>query len=153
MSAETKKCKVRKVAERKFTKNYSNLRPQFCPEFYSEISPNFLRSFGVSLCWKRKPEKFTKNPRYFSIQNSQVNSKKKSTKVFWRVGKVKKCPVELRSKVEMLDTRGFVLRVVWCRSTYIHSMTFSFSKLYKHSIPLWLADSRVSHEKKKNQFT
>ena len=32
--------------------------------------------------------KFTKNPCHFSMQNSQANTKKKSTKVFWRVGKV-----------------------------------------------------------------
>ena len=33
-------------------------------------------------------KKFTKNPRHFSMQNSQANSKKNSTKVFWRAGKV-----------------------------------------------------------------
>ena len=34
---------------------------------------------------------FTKNPRHFSMQNSQVDSKKNSTKVCWRVGKVNEC--------------------------------------------------------------
>ena len=34
-------------------------------------------------------KKFTKNPHRFSMQNPQANSKKKSTKVFWRAGKVK----------------------------------------------------------------
>ena len=34
-------------------------------------------------------KKFTKNPRHLSMQNSQANSKKKSTKVFWRAGKVR----------------------------------------------------------------
>ena len=32
--------------------------------------------------------KFTKNPCHFSKQNSQADSKKKSTKVFWRAIKV-----------------------------------------------------------------
>ena len=34
-------------------------------------------------------KKFTKNPRLFSMQNSQANSKKKSTKIFWRAVKVR----------------------------------------------------------------
>ena len=33
-------------------------------------------------------EKFTENPRHFSMQHAQANSTKKSTKVFWRAGKV-----------------------------------------------------------------
>ena len=33
-------------------------------------------------------KKFTQNPGHFSMQNSQANLKKKSTKVFWRAGKV-----------------------------------------------------------------
>ena len=37
----------------------------------------------------RDQKKFTKNPRHFSMQNSQANSKKKSTKCFWRAVKVK----------------------------------------------------------------
>ena len=34
-------------------------------------------------------KKFTTNPRHSSMQNSQATSKNKSTKVFWRAGKVK----------------------------------------------------------------
>ena len=34
-------------------------------------------------------KKFTRDPRQFSIQNSQATSKKKFKKVFWRAGKVK----------------------------------------------------------------
>ena len=34
-------------------------------------------------------KKFTKNPRRFSMQNSQANTKKIFTKFFWRAGKVK----------------------------------------------------------------
>ena len=33
-------------------------------------------------------KKCTKNPRHFSMQNSQANSKKKSAKCFWRAVKV-----------------------------------------------------------------
>ena len=33
-------------------------------------------------------KKLTKNPRHFSMQNSRASSKKKSTKVFWRAGRV-----------------------------------------------------------------
>ena len=33
-------------------------------------------------------KKFTKNPRHFSMQNSQANTKKIFTKCFWRGGKV-----------------------------------------------------------------
>ena len=68
--------------------NFSKFCPEFCPEFCSEFSPNFLRSFRASFRGKRRPEKFTKNPRHFSMQNSQASSKKKSTKVLWRTGKV-----------------------------------------------------------------
>ena len=35
-------------------------------------------------------KKFTKNPRHFSMQNSQANTKKILTKMFWRGGNVKK---------------------------------------------------------------
>ena len=44
------------------------------------------------LCFPEKGDhwKFTKNPCHFSIPNPQANSTKKSTRVFWRAGKVKK---------------------------------------------------------------
>ena len=35
-------------------------------------------------------KELTKNPCHFTMRNSQANSKKKSTKVFWRAGKAKK---------------------------------------------------------------
>ena len=56
--------------------------PNFAPEFGSEFSPNFSRNFRASFRGK--------NPRHFSMQNSQANSKKKST-VFWRAGEVSVC--------------------------------------------------------------
>ena len=33
-------------------------------------------------------KKFTKNPRHFSMQNSQANTEKIFTEFFWRAGKV-----------------------------------------------------------------
>ena len=61
---------------------FSNSRPELFPEFCSEISPIFLRSFRAS-------------SRHFSVQNSQANSKRKSTQVFWRAGKVWKMPPKI----------------------------------------------------------
>ena len=70
--------------------NFSNFRPEFCPEFCSEFSPNFLRTFRASFRGReRDQKKFTKNPRLFSMQSSQANTKKLFTKFFWRAGKVK----------------------------------------------------------------
>ena len=72
----------------KVSRSFRIFLPQFCPEFCSEISPNFSRTFRASFRGKRRPEKFTKNPRHFSMQNSQANTKKIFTKSFWRAGKV-----------------------------------------------------------------
>ena len=68
--------------------NFSNFRPESCPEFCSEFSPNFSRTFRASFRGRRRPEKFTKNPRHFSMQNSQANTKKIFTNFFWRAGRV-----------------------------------------------------------------
>ena len=69
--------------------NFWNFRPGFFPEFCSEFPPKFSRTFRASFHGRRRPEKFTKNPRHFSMQNSQANTKKKFTKFFWRAGKVR----------------------------------------------------------------
>ena len=68
--------------------NFSIFSPGFCPEFCSEFSPNFSRIFRASFRGKRRPEKFTRNPRHLSMQNSQANTRKIFTKFFWRAGKV-----------------------------------------------------------------
>ena len=61
--------------------------PNFAPNFYSEFSPNFWRSFRALFRGKRRPEKLhQKSPPFFSMQNSQANSKRKSTKVFLESG-------------------------------------------------------------------
>ena len=49
-------------------------------------------------------KKFTKNPRHFSMPNSQANSKKKSTKCFWRAVKVRKCGVPKCGTLTVLET-------------------------------------------------
>ena len=62
--------------------NFSNFCPGFCPEFLSEISRFFFWGFFV-LCFvgNGDQKKITKNPRYFSMQNSQANTEKKSQNV------------------------------------------------------------------------
>ena len=63
------------------------------PNFLPNFAPNFPRIFqGVFvLCFQGNgdQEKFTKNPRPFSMQNSQATTKKLFTKCFWRAGKLK----------------------------------------------------------------
>ena len=65
--------------------NFSNFRPEFCPECCSEFSPNF----SCFVSWGTETrKKFTKNPRHFSMRNSQANTLQLFTKCFWRAGKV-----------------------------------------------------------------
>ena len=60
------------------------------PRSLLRIFPNFLRCFRASFLGNGDHNKFTKNPRHFSLQNSQAKSKKKSTKVVWGAGTDKK---------------------------------------------------------------
>ena len=65
-----------------------NQLPNFAPNF----TPNFLRIFRglfeLRFVGDGDQKKFTKNPRHFSMQNSQANTKKIFTKFFWRAGEV-----------------------------------------------------------------
>ena len=65
----------------------------FVPDFAPNVAPNFLRIFRglfvLRFVGDGDQKNFTKNPRHFSMQNSQATSKKKSTKVLWRAGKAK----------------------------------------------------------------
>ena len=65
----------------------------FGPSFAPNFAPNFPRIFwGVFVLHfvgDGDQKKFTTNPRHFSMQNSQANSKKKSTIFFWRAVKVR----------------------------------------------------------------
>ena len=59
----------------------------FLPDFLLRIFLEFFEDFLWSLFpRKRRPQKFTKNPRHFSMPKPQANTKKIFTKVFWRGG-------------------------------------------------------------------
>ena len=64
----------------------------FLPNFAPNFAPNFLRIFRglfvLRFVGDGDQKKFTKNPRRFSMQNSQANTKKIFTKFFWRAGKI-----------------------------------------------------------------
>ena len=63
--------------------------PNFAPNFAPEFSPEFFEEFSCFVSWETETrKKFTKNPRLFSMQNSQANTKKIFTKCFWRAGTV-----------------------------------------------------------------
>ena len=68
----------------------------FVPNFAPDFAPNFPRIFRgffmLRFMGNGDQKKFTKNPRHFSMQNSQENTKKIFTKIFWRAGKVSSCP-------------------------------------------------------------
>ena len=74
-----------KVAERKFPE-FFEFSCRILPRILLRIFPEFfevLRFVGNG-----DQKKFTKNPRHFSMQNSQANTKNIFTKIFWRAGKV-----------------------------------------------------------------
>ena len=70
---------------------FQNFRPEFYPEFCSKFSPNFRGVFVLRFVGNGDQKKFTKNPRHFSMQNSQANTRKKFTRSFWGAGKVTYC--------------------------------------------------------------
>ena len=63
----------------------------FVPNFAPNFAPNFPRIFrglfGLRFAGDGDQKKFTKNPRHFSMPNSQANTKNIFTKLFWRAGK------------------------------------------------------------------
>ena len=68
--------------------NFSNFRPEFGTEFCSNFPRNSSGVFRASFRGKRRPDKLHQRSPPFFNANSQATSKKKSTKVFWRAGKV-----------------------------------------------------------------
>ena len=64
----------------------------FVPNFAPNFAPNFPRIFRglfvLRFVGNGDQKKFTKNPRRFSMQNSQANTKKIFTKFFWRARNV-----------------------------------------------------------------
>ena len=77
-----------KSCRTKISRIFRNFVPNFAPNFAPNFPRIFRRVFVLRFVGNGDQKKFTKNPRPFSMQNSQANSKKKSTKVFWRAGKV-----------------------------------------------------------------
>ena len=77
--------------ERRRTK-VSRIFRIFVPNFAPNFAPNFPRIFRglfvLRFVGDGDQKKFTKNPRHFSMQNSQANMKKIFTKFFWGAGKV-----------------------------------------------------------------
>ena len=65
----------------------------FVPDFLPNFPPNFPRIFQGFLVLRfvgnGDQKKFTKNPRHFSMQNSQAKTEKIFTKCFWRAGNVR----------------------------------------------------------------
>ena len=63
----------------------------FVPNFAPNFAPNFSRIFRgffvLHFVGDGDQQKFTNNPRHFSMQNSQANTKKILTEFFWRAGK------------------------------------------------------------------
>ena len=60
----------------------------FVPNFAPNFSRIFRGFFVLRFVGNGDQKKFTKNPRHFSMQNSQANTKRIFTTFFWRAGKV-----------------------------------------------------------------
>ena len=80
--------------------------PNFPPEFCSEFSPIFSGIFVLRFPGNGDQKKFTKNPRPFSMQNSQADTEKIFTKCFWRAGKITVSPT-IRNLVDVSDIFTF----------------------------------------------
>ena len=61
------------------------------PRILLRIFPEFLEEFSCFVSWDTETRKIHPKTRHFSMQNSQANSKKNSTKVFRRAGQVRIC--------------------------------------------------------------
>ena len=84
--------------------NFSNFRPEFCPEFLLRIFPEFFEDFSCFASWETETSKNSpKSPPFFNV-NCQANTKKIFTKFFWRAGKVIKA-VQIRVGLELADKR------------------------------------------------
>ena len=70
------------------TKVFRILVPNFAPNFAPNCPRIFRGLFALRFVGDGDQKKFPQNPRHFSMQNSQANTKKIFTKFFWRAGKV-----------------------------------------------------------------
>ena len=78
----------RKSCRTKVSRIFRIFVPNFAPNFAPNFPRIFRRLFVLRFVGDGDQKKFTKNPRHFSMQNSQANTKKIFTKLFWRAGKV-----------------------------------------------------------------
>ena len=85
-----------KSCRTKVSRIFRILVPNFAPDFAPNFPRIFRGLFVLHFVGDGDQKKFTKNPRHFSMQNSQANTKQIFTKFFWRAGRVKFC---LRSLV------------------------------------------------------
>ena len=53
----------------------------YCMLMAGELSRSPFASFRASFCGRWRPEKFTRNPHHFSMQNSQANSIPPSSRI------------------------------------------------------------------------
>ena len=88
-------CPVQKVLGQESCKTeVSRIFRIFVPNSAPNFVPNFPRIFRglfvLRFLGNGDLKKFTKNPRHFSMQNSQANTKKLFTKFFWQSKKVAK---------------------------------------------------------------
>ena len=78
-----------KSCRTKVSRNFRIFVPNFAPNFAPNFPRNFRGLFVLRFVGDGGQKKSTKNPRHFSMQNSQVNTTKIFTKFFWRAGNVK----------------------------------------------------------------
>ena len=69
--------------------------PNFAPNFAPNFPRIFRGLFALRFVGDGDQKKFTENPRHFSKQNSQADTKKRFTKFFWRAGKVRILVIEV----------------------------------------------------------
>ena len=82
------KCLCQESCRTKVSRIFRIFVPNFAPNFAPNFPRIFRGLFVLRLVGDGDQKKFTQNPRHFSTQNSQPNTKKIFTKFFWRVGKV-----------------------------------------------------------------
>ena len=88
------KTSCKKLGQKSCRTKVSRIFRIFVPNFAPNFAPNFPRIFRglfvLRFVGNGAQKKLTKNPRHFSMQNSQANTKTLFTKFFWRAGKVTK---------------------------------------------------------------
>ena len=128
------------MAERKF--------PEFF-EFLSRISsrillrifPELFEEFSCFISQETETrKKSTKNPRPFSMQNSQANTQKIFTNIFWRAGKLRvkheqKSEVNKKGPAEQVAPRVSSLKI--CRFWVCVFPTTPWRKYDSPKKPFW----------------